>query len=132
MKIPQLRRNGRSLNYAKLTDSEVQNLQFRQRIIAKKRAAVAELQAELAMLQDADNAYKREVIDKYKLRKSSKGFVFSFEHGYVHRPNCKPWDDRPVPIEQADEQSSTPAEEHSPIPTDEGGAEPQEEVKEEA
>lgn len=87
-----LRKNERSLNYAKLTEDEVQNLQIRGKVLAKARAELADMRARVAMLEDADNAYKRQLIQGKNLRKSSSGFVFDYKHGYVHRPNVKPWE----------------------------------------
>ena len=91
-----MKRRG-SFNYAKLTKDEINNLKIRSQVINAKEAEKHELLAVLAMLKDGDNAYKREIIAKYKLRESKKGYVFDFEHGYVHRPNSKPWETRPAP-----------------------------------
>ena len=80
-----------SLNHAPLTDVEIQNLQMRQSLIANAQTEIMKWQSIKAMLHDADNLYKRELLKTKKLRKG-KQYVFDYEHKYVHRPNMKPWE----------------------------------------
>ncbi len=91
MKGIRFRKSERSLNHAPLTDVEIQNLQMRQQLIATAQAEVMKWQSIKAMLHDADNLYKRELLKTKKLRKG-KQYVFDYENKYVHRPNMKPWE----------------------------------------
>ncbi len=93
------RKRERSLNYAPLADGEIRNLQMRQSLIANVQAEIMKWQSMKAMLHDADNMYKRELLNNKKLRKG-KEFVFDYEHKYVHRPSMKPWENDQAPPEK--------------------------------
>ena len=88
-----------SLNHAPLTDGEIQNLQMRQQLIANAQTEVMKWQSIKAMLHDADNMYKRELLKTKKLRKG-KEYVFDYDHKYVHRPKMKPWENGQAPPEK--------------------------------
>ncbi len=102
-----------SLNHAPLTDADIQNLQMRQGLIANAQAEIMKWQSIKAMLIDADNLYKRELLKAKKLRKG-KQYVFDYDHRYVHRPNMKPWENGQASdngIPQKDELAKTPVKE---------------------
>ena len=97
------RRRECSLNYAPLTDGEIQNLQLRQNLISNAQGELMKWQSIKAMLHDADNLYKRELVTTKKLRKG-KEYIFDYEHKYVHRPKMKPWENgqAEVPVKESE------------------------------
>ncbi len=106
-----------SLNHAPLTDADIRNLQMRQSLIANAQAEIMKWQSIKAMLIDADNLYKRELLKAKKLRKG-KEYVFDYEHKYVHRPDMKPWENGQAPLEKKgipkqDEQTPAKESEHA-------------------
>ena len=111
MKIP-FRKRERSLNYAPLTTGEIQNLQMRQSLIANAESELMKWQGIKAMLIDADNLYKREILKAKKLRKG-KQYIFDYDHKFVHRPNMKPWENgkaiSPPEIKQVETEESVDA-----------------------
>lgn len=92
-----IRKRECSLNYAPLTDDDIKNLQLRQGLITNAQSEIMKWQSIRAMLIDASNYYKQELLTTKKLRKGKK-YVFDYEHKYIHRPNMKPWENgQPAP-----------------------------------
>ncbi len=100
-----------SLNHAPLTDGEIQNLQMRQGLLSNADAEIGKWQGIKAMLIDADNLYKREILKSKKLREG-KQYVFNYEHKMVHRPKSKPWENGEVPKKISNED---PVENGAPV-----------------
>ncbi len=94
IKFPKLSRQV-SLNYAKLTPEQLNALRQRYTLIQKKRDQLQNDLAAIRLIESEFEYHKQSLLDILKLRKK-KGYNFNLQHGYVHRPNMKPWENGSV------------------------------------
>ena len=85
------RRKQVSFNYAKFTSEQLENLRGRYTLIEKRRNELKDDLSALKLLESEFEFHKQELLILLNLRKK-KGYNFNLLHGYVHRPNMKPWE----------------------------------------
>ena len=85
------RRKQVSFNYAKLTSEQLESLRGRYTLIEKRTSQLKDDLSALRLLESEFEFHKQELLILLNLRKK-KGYNFNLLHGYVHRPNMKPWE----------------------------------------
>ncbi len=99
MKLPKnpFNKSETSLNHAKLDAKDLHELQIYVGLDNNKKAELERMQMESAIITHALDMHKRELLDKYKLRKGKK-YGFNLQTGDIHKANKPP---KPVVVNQA-------------------------------